>query len=560
MRNGAGWCARPARPLIKNHLLQYSLLACLTALAAASGPSGAQETIPTFAELEAAGARIGEIRVIPQDMFDLEDPRENTTLYRLANKLHINTREVVIRRALLFRTGEPVSVRLIEETERLLRANRYLYDVAIRPIAYRDGVADIEVKTRDTWSLEPGISVSRAGGRNTGRLSLEEDNLLGTGISVGLQYRKDIDRSGTQFHIADHNLLGTRNVISYSYANQDDGNSQSFSFSRPFYALDTRWAAGVDTSTFDGAEAIYNGGNLVAEYTRRHARTELFGGWSSGLIRGWTRRYSVGFLYDDSDYDQRPGKPPPERLPADLTISAPFARFELLEDAFRKDTNLNQIGRIEDITMGVQSKVQLGRSLTRLGATRDLWVYDATASSGFDVTAKSFLLTTVGVAGRYGGANGSENQSVGGSARYYHRQGTHIVYYASVAADMVEDPDAPGPLLLGGDSGLRGYPLRYQAGERRALMTLEVRGYTDWYPLRLIRVGGALFYDVGRAWRGENQNTANPGWLQDVGFGLRFLNARSAFGQVLHADFAFPLTREGDIRPVQFVLKTKVAL
>jgi hypothetical protein len=60
--------------------------------------------------------------------------------------------------------------------------------------------------------------------------------------------------------------------------------------------------------------------------------------------------------------------------------------------------------------------------------------------------------------------------------------------------------------------------------------------------------------------RKSNQNTANPGWLHDVGFGLRFLNARTAFGQVLHADIAFPLNRDGDIKPAQFVLKTKVAL
>ena len=39
----------------------------------------------------------------------------------------------VIERMLLFKSGEPVSVRLIEETERLLRSNGYLYDVSIRP-------------------------------------------------------------------------------------------------------------------------------------------------------------------------------------------------------------------------------------------------------------------------------------------------------------------------------------------------------------------------------------------------------------------------------------------
>ena len=529
---------------------------CLALLA---GAGAAQERVPSFAELETAGARIGEIQVLPQDIFDLEDPREDNMIFRVANKLHINTRPEVIRRALLFKSGEPVSVRLIEETERLLRAKNYLYDVSIQPIAYREGVADIEVRTRDTWSLQPGLSVSRAGGENTGRLSLEEENVLGTGIALGVSYRKDVDRSGTQFRIADPNVRGTRTAVAYAYTDQDDGSAQSASLTRPFYALDTRWAAGVNASTSNSIEALYNEGNEVAEYGHRRASGEVFAGWSPGLVRRWTRRFSVGLQYADDDYELEPGRPAPERLPSDLVVAAPFARFELIEDAFRKDTNLDQIGRVEDITMGLQTTVQVGRALRALGSTRDMWVYSASASNGFDVTANSILLTSVALGGRYAGT-GSENQSLGATARYYHRHGRRVVYYASLAGDVVRDPDVPGPLLIGGDTGLRGYPLRYQAGERRALMTLEARGYTDWYPLRLIRVGGAVFYDVGRAWKGENQNATNPGWLHDIGFGLRFLNARTAFGQVLHADIAFPLNSVGDIKSVQFVVSTKFAL
>jgi len=115
------------------------------------------------------------------------------------------------------------------------------------------------------------------------------------------------------------------------------------------------------------------------------------------------------------------------------------------------------------------------------------------------------------------------------------------------------------PLQIGGDSGLRGYPLRYQSGERRVLFTLEARAYSDWYPFRLFRVGGAVFYDTGRAWKGENQNTVNAGWLKDVGFGLRLLSARTSKGNVLHADVAIPLDRDPSIESVQFLVKTKVA-
>jgi hypothetical protein len=47
---------------------------------------------PSFAELEAARARIGEIRVRTADVFDTTDPREELAFYRWANALHVQTR------------------------------------------------------------------------------------------------------------------------------------------------------------------------------------------------------------------------------------------------------------------------------------------------------------------------------------------------------------------------------------------------------------------------------------------------------------------------------------
>ena len=515
------------------------------------------EHVPTFAELQAAGARVGKIRVMTEDIFDLDDPRENNWLYRLANKLHINTRPEVVRRLLLFDTGDLVSVRLIEETERLLRAKHYLYEVDIRPTAYHDGVVDIEVKTRDTWSLDLGIGASRAGGENKGRLSLKEENLFGSGILLGLSYTSDVDRSGTTFEVADTNLFGTYAALAYSYADYSDGNSQSFSLVRPFYALDARWTAGFKAIQSDTLASLYNAGNIVAEYRVRAHVAEAFAGWSPGLINGWTQRYSVGVQREENDYELEPGKPPPVRLPSDLELAGPFVRFEAIQDAYRTDVNLNLIGRVEDFAMGVQATLQVGRALTRFGSTRDSWVYSANVSNGFDVTSNSFLLANLGAAGRY--AEQGENQGLSGSARYYHRRGRHLLYYAAVSADTVDNPDVPSPLQIGGDNGLRGYPLRYQTGEHRALATLEMRAYTDWYPFRLFRVGGAVFYDTGRAWGGENQNTVNSGWLRDVGFGLRLLSARTSKGNVFHADVAFPLDRDSSIDSVQFLFKTKVA-
>ena len=90
------------------------------------GAASAQQTppLPSFAELEAAGVRIGKIQVLPQDIFDTADPKEDKLLFRWANALHIQTRPGVIERALLFKSGDLVSVRVLDETERLLRSNR----------------------------------------------------------------------------------------------------------------------------------------------------------------------------------------------------------------------------------------------------------------------------------------------------------------------------------------------------------------------------------------------------------------------------------------------------
>ena len=97
-------------------------------------------------------------------------------------------------------------------------------------------------------------------------------------------------------------------------------------------------------------------------------------------------------------------------------------------------------------------------------------------------------------------------------------------------------------------------------GTSLALLTLEERYYTDWYPFRLFHVAGAAFFDMGRTWGTDVTGAHQPGLLKDVGIGLRLGSSRSAFGNVVHVDLAFPLDGGSDIDSVQFVVETKSAL
>jgi hemolysin activation/secretion protein len=142
-------------------------------------------------------------------------------------------------------------------------------------------------------------------------------------------------------------------------------------------------------------------------------------------------------------------------------------------------------------------------------------------------------------------------------ARYYKRISDKRLFFVRLNGSYGQNLDLDQQMYLGGDNGLRGYPLRYQAGDKRALLTIEQRFYTDWYPFRLFRVGAAVFYDMGRTWGEGLLGTGNDGLLKDVGAGLRLGNTRSSLGQVVHIDVAYPLDGNNDISNVQFIVEIK---
>jgi outer membrane protein assembly factor BamA len=200
----------------------------------------------------------------------------------------------------------------------------------------------------------------------------------------------------------------------------------------------------------------------------------------------------------------------------------------------------------------------LGRASSALGSDRSPWLYSATVGRGFEPGPEQRLMLQGLATGQFD-AGQAQRQRLGVQAQYYLPQGRRWLFYAGASADRLTRPALPDTLLLGGDNGLRGYPLRYQGGTRRALFTVEERFYTDLYVWQLFRVGGAAFFDVGRAWGGDNVNAVNPGWLRNAGVGLRIVSVRSAFSNVLHVDLAFPIDATNDIKKVQFNVKTKTS-
>ena len=147
--------------------------------------------MPSDAELERRARASATFISILASLFDVDATDEDTTLARLGNRLHSQTRQSTIGDQLLFRSGDLFRAGLLEESARILRDTRYLRDAQVRPVAFHDGVVDVEVTTQDVWTFNPGISFGRKGGENTSGFELEELNFLGTARSSASASSRD---------------------------------------------------------------------------------------------------------------------------------------------------------------------------------------------------------------------------------------------------------------------------------------------------------------------------------------------------------------------------------
>lgn len=501
---------------------------------------------------------IHEIHVANGDVFDLEDPRHDGFIHRLMNRLHIETAETVVRQQLLFSEGDVASADALAETGRYLRANRYLADAEVSSIDCGNGLADVQVSTTDAWSLIPSISFSRKGGQNFGGIELQETNLLGSGSELKLAYDSDIERDRLGVRYSDRQLGASRTGILVGYESYEVGYRARFDLEHPFYALDARRAGGIQVDIFDQLDPVYSLGERIYE-VRHDARTFAgYFGRSRGLIDGHAIRWHFGIGYDEHHFEPAGDVTGLRRLPSDRRDVFPFIGLEWLQDNYEKTRNQDQMQRVEDRHMGTRLVARLGYAAKAFGSMQNALRFDAEASRGLHPAPNDTLMLGTRIEWRQP-QGGRESHLVLADARYYHQQSDNRMAFANIHLATGKNLDTDHQLTLGGDTGLRGYPLRYLNGDTLALLTLEQRYFTDWYPFGLFRVGAAAFLDAGKVWGSPDFEPAATGILKNAGVGLRIGSPHSASGRMLHIDAAYALDGPQEIRGWQLYVESRTS-
>ncbi len=481
--------------------------------------------------------RIGRIQLDVRTIFDTSQPDQNHRINRLANRFHIKTRDVVVKRELLVQPGDPFDPRVLAETERHLRQFSFIRDAIVEPVAVCGRDVVVKVVTTDNWTLTPNFSFGRGGGQNRWAVEIEEENFLGLGKNLQVKYRKGIDRTEKILRYLDPNIAGTRQRLKLLYQNNSDGHIGQVRWELPFYSLDSHQSWGVNLFSNRLNNPIYRNGEVVSEIGQKRQLAEVWVGRSPGFVNGATRRYTFGFTDDDNRFNATPDFPQ-QAVPADRHFAYPWVGYEYVQDRFIEKTNLQHMGRVEDIALGHHLQTRLGWSHVAFGASDSDLVWQARYSRGWQPDSDHLLLLDSSLSGLYGDGQVYDAKAQA-RAQWFIFQSRRRSFYVKTQVQLGHKLFPEYQNTLGGENGLRGFPVRYLTAPKNALLTLEQRFYFDWYPYHLVQFGAAIFADVATAW-GSDDPIENR-TVQDIGLGFRLVPTEAANGKVIHIDFAFPI-------------------
>ncbi len=488
---------------------------------------------------------IGNIIIITDDVFKPSKIKEQSLFHRTTNKLHITTGKAVLRKQLLFKEGDVFQQDKLAESERLLRKNRYIKDARITPIQLCNKAVTIQVQTQDHWTLTPGFSLGSSGGESRSGLSLQEHNLFGLGKSLALKYNRDSERNSTLLAYKDPQLFGSRKQLSASIQDNSDGKGYALDLSLPFYSTDSQFSWGIKTLSIKQENSFYQQGKIIKKTGIENTHHAVFYGWKT---KKPNQRFKVGWSYNKQSYFATPSD---QYNAADVTESYPWFELEQYKQRYIKKTNFKTMDRTEDIAIGHSLTTNIGLLSKQLGSNNNYLRLSAKLLHGIEIDNKNLAFVELASTSYLGkGALKGSRVSLKNEWYSFDKRGNDLYLLAQInAANNLLYGEQ---ILLDGDTGLRGYPLGYQTGDKSVFIRAEKRFHFNWYPLHLAKFGAVAFIDAGSAWGKGNKAKS----LADAGIGLRIVPTRSSSAKIFHFDLAFPLIDQDKVDKYQIVVKT----
>ncbi|SYZ73516.1 exported hypothetical protein [Candidatus Zixiibacteriota bacterium] len=479
------------------------------------------------------GPRIDSVEIINRNIYNTDSSVYKYFIFKLANKFHIKTRKFVIARELLLKKGDLYSKQLADETERNLRSLPFIWDARVELIKSPSGEAILRVTTTDRWTFVGGPAFSRASGRNIVELRLVESNFLGRGQFVSLKYyiRQNVE-DYNEVAFTERRLFGTWLRFDLFSSNHPEVGRKSITFTKPLYALTSRFYYGADYTSIYRRERYYSHGDIIAQNYVKGKEVTLSSAFRTGT---YNDKVQIGFNYYYNDHRILDLSGGGVEFPQDSIYHLLTPSFSISSIYYIRTTHINTFMRPEDIGLTNGMNLALGWAYD---PRRDRQIY-RTLSVGLNFASHQgsslfFLNLNRQV---WFDRNLFFRKAFNISIRYYNNGLSWItpVLFATYGEDM--RIDRINTLFLGENNGIRGYPENFDSGEKLLRCNFENRLFTG-ISLLSVNVGAVQFFDFGQSRRLEERFNSRE-FLWSTGVGLRLGTEKVSDADVFRIDVAY---------------------
>jgi len=517
------------------------LLSGMTQLFCAEFPSGIVNPAQSYNTNQ--NLIIDSIIIDNRNIFDLADPQYRHFIFKLANKLHVKTREKVILRELLFKEGDVYPEELVEETARNLRGRLSLYDAWIESDTLPNGHLLVRVITIDEWTLSVGPNFSREGNENLFELTVADRNLLGRNqyLSAGYFF-EEFDKDYGNARFIDNKLWGKSFSLDLYHTSNPQNSVNWLILSKPFYHLNQNFSYYLDFVFGDKKKEIYRDSYKIGEIGSLSDEFNLGVSYRTGSYKNkieYSTNYSYKYnisngieyysenhndsvevnsnIFDDTAYHL-----------IDFRIKTSFLNFKKLKQ-------IDGMGHIEDFTLGQVFSLSIGRAFN---PGFDDYNYDIITLNLWHGFSPGKNIMYFAYNRKHWFYNSSQLRKLSNMSFLFYNNSfdfvtlaLHSTYYSDWRSDYTED------LKLGGVTGIRGYDEYYKTGDRQIVINSEMRFFTG-LEILAVKIGSAIFVDAGRTWKTEEAFNLKD-LLFSTGVGLRLSIGHTSRSKIIRVDFAY---------------------
>jgi outer membrane protein assembly factor BamA len=480
--------------------------------------------------------RISHISIDRREIADQKDSSDQDAVGWLANKLHVLTREQIVRNELLLRESEPFHPGLAEESIRNLRRMGIFDEVHLRVDTVNREATTVLVETRDQLTMNVNVSYKNDGGVKNFSTGFSEDNFLGRAQHVSVSYDYNslrTDPHGAELRFVERRAFATRWGITVQHKNSEDLLISTVLAERPFFEERASWSAGLYADDGRIRRRTYYNNIQIGQQDILQQNQNVWLVYSAG--KKTKARTGISLLRTRTE-----------------SSAGPLRRFDNLDllnvslgmvhRTWRQEKFLNNIERVEDVPYGIACDFIGGKNFRAFDIGNTGYYFQAGGVVAAEVSEGWYLSSLVAYAGYTVISNPSETTlswSVLTHTKIFPR---HLL--VARVGGVIGSAWSPGrQITLGSPSGLRGYGANFVSGNRMLLLNVEdrLRLKVDWW---ILRFGAAMFADCGTAWN-EGSDLARQRFYSSVGFGLRIEKSKQLGSGVIRIDAAFNTHRGG---------------